>query len=44
MNLTNRKGGGLNCIHKSGLNVKKVKTISKKSFDELSDFNRLPLL
>ena len=26
---TNRKGGGLMCIHKSGLNVQKVRTVSK---------------
>ena len=29
----NRKGGGLICIHKSGLNVQKVRIIYKKSFD-----------
>ena len=31
----NRKGGGLMCIYKSGLNVKKVRSISKKSFEGL---------
>ena len=30
---TNRKGGGLMCIHKSGLNIQMVRTISKISFD-----------
>ena len=29
---THRKGGGLMCIQISGLNVQKVRTISKKHF------------
>ena len=32
---TNWKGGVLMCIYKSGCNGKKVRTISKKSFDGL---------
>ena len=32
----NRKGGGLMCIHKSGLNVQKVRTISRRSVDGLT--------
>ena len=32
----NRKGGRLMYIHKSGLNVQKVRTISKRSFEGLS--------
>ena len=30
-----RKGGGLMCIYKSGRNVEKVRSISKKSFEGL---------